>query len=190
MAPSGLVSKTSGRSGTSLKSVRAGRVASGFTFSGVRSPSSQAARCKRSIRRSSSGSYRSDVSVRDGDRRGRSRRDGDARLRGLDLPVKAKHLVREWISKDRPFAGRTGTLELSDVVVLRVPEPAREVVAEAEAYAADRDRLIVSDPRHLRGPACDRWDAHPGAHGGGASRCGRHDRRARRGLPARRSARV
>lgn len=65
----------------------------------------------------------------------------------LDLPVKAKHLVREWISNDRPFAGtHRNDLELSDVVVLRVPESAREIVAEAAAYARDRDRLIVSDP--------------------------------------------
>jgi len=64
----------------------------------------------------------------------------------LDLPVKAKHLVRDWISNDRPFAGARRNLELSDVVVLRVPESAREIVAEAAAYARDRDRLIVSDP--------------------------------------------
>jgi uncharacterized protein (DUF433 family) len=41
-------------------------------------------------------------------------------------------------------------LELSDVIVLRVPEPAREIVAEAETYAADRDRFIESNP-HIFG---------------------------------------
>jgi uncharacterized protein (DUF433 family) len=65
--------------------------------------------------------------------------------------VKAKQLVRQWISEERPFA-RSGEqmLKLSEVIVLRLPDPAREIVAEAEAYAADRDRLIVSDP-HIFG---------------------------------------
>jgi uncharacterized protein (DUF433 family) len=70
----------------------------------------------------------------------------------LDLPVKAKQLVRQWISEERPFA-KSGeqVLKLSEVIVLRLPEPAREVVAEAETYAADRDRLIMSDPRIFGG---------------------------------------
>ena len=69
----------------------------------------------------------------------------------LDLPVKAKQLVRQWISEERPFA-KSGeqALTLSDVIVLRVPESAREVVALAETYAADRERFIVSDP-HIFG---------------------------------------
>jgi uncharacterized protein (DUF433 family) len=70
----------------------------------------------------------------------------------LDLPVKAKRLVRQWISRERPFANRgEQALELSEVVVLRVSEPARVVLMEAEAYAADRDRLIASDPRIFGG---------------------------------------
>jgi uncharacterized protein (DUF433 family) len=69
----------------------------------------------------------------------------------LDLPVKAKRLVRQWISRERPFANRgEQALELSEVVVLRVSEPARVVLMEAEAYAVDRDRLIASDP-HIFG---------------------------------------
>jgi len=69
----------------------------------------------------------------------------------LDLPVKAKQLVRHWISQERPFAKKgEQALRLSEVIVLRVPEPAREVVAEAEAYAADRDRFIASNP-HIFG---------------------------------------
>jgi uncharacterized protein (DUF433 family) len=69
----------------------------------------------------------------------------------LDLPVKAKQLVRQWISEERPFSKQgEQALELSEVIVLRVPDPAREVVAEAEADAADRDRFIASDP-HIFG---------------------------------------
>lgn len=69
----------------------------------------------------------------------------------LDLPVKAKQLVRQWIAVERPFA-KSGerVLRLSDVIVLRVPESAREVVAQAETYAADRERFIASDP-HIFG---------------------------------------
>jgi uncharacterized protein (DUF433 family) len=69
----------------------------------------------------------------------------------LDLPVKVKQLVRHWISKERPFAKEgEQVFKVSEVIMLRVPEPVREVVAHAEAYAADRDRFIESDP-HIFG---------------------------------------
>jgi uncharacterized protein (DUF433 family) len=70
----------------------------------------------------------------------------------LDLPVRAKQLVRQWISKERPFAKKgEQALQLSEAVVLRVPEPAREVVSEAGVYAADRERFIASDPQIFGG---------------------------------------
>jgi uncharacterized protein (DUF433 family) len=70
----------------------------------------------------------------------------------LDLPVRTKQLVRQWIAETRPFAEKgEQTLELSEVLVVRVPELVKEVVAEAAAYAADRDRLIASDPRVFGG---------------------------------------
>lgn len=70
----------------------------------------------------------------------------------LDLPVRTKQLVRQWLAETRPFAEKgEQTLKLSEVLVVRVPEPVKEVVAEAEAYAADRDRLIASDPHVFGG---------------------------------------
>src|SRR5919109_4625672 len=70
----------------------------------------------------------------------------------LDLPVKTKQLVRQWLAESRPFAKKgEQTLELSEVLVVRVPEPVKEIVAEAEAYAADRDRFITSDPHVFGG---------------------------------------
>jgi uncharacterized protein (DUF433 family) len=69
----------------------------------------------------------------------------------LDLPVKTKQLLRQWLAESRPFDKRAEqTLELSEVVVVRVPEPVKEVIAEAEAYATDRERFITSD-RHIFG---------------------------------------
>jgi uncharacterized protein (DUF433 family) len=69
----------------------------------------------------------------------------------LDLPVKTKQLVRQWLAETRPFTKKgEQTLKLSEVLVVRVPEPVKEVVAEAEAYATDRDRFIASYP-HIFG---------------------------------------
>jgi uncharacterized protein (DUF433 family) len=152
MSRRGLVSaKTSGRSRSSVKSVGAGQAA-GFTFSrrevaefaGCSLQSIDKAIEQRVVPKSRK---RAETVISE---------DGLAVMvmlgyAKLDLPVKAKQLVRQWISKERPFAKRgEQALELSDVIVLRVPEPAREVVAEAEAYAADRDRFIASDP-HIFG---------------------------------------
>ena len=153
MPPSGLASKTSGRSGSSVKSVRAGRVASGFTFS--RREVAEFAGCSlqaidKAIEQRVVPKRRKRAETVIGE-------DGSAVMvmlgyAKLDLPVKAKQLVRQWISEERPFA-KSGeqVLKLSEVIVLRLPEPAREVVAEAETYAADRDRLIMSDPRIFGG---------------------------------------
>jgi uncharacterized protein (DUF433 family) len=70
----------------------------------------------------------------------------------LALPVKTKQLLRQWLAESRPFDKRAEqTLELSEVLVVRVPEPVKEVIAEAEAYAADRDRFITSDPHVFGG---------------------------------------
>jgi uncharacterized protein (DUF433 family) len=70
----------------------------------------------------------------------------------LDLPVKTKQLVRQWLAETRPFAKKgEQTLKLSEVLVVRVPEPVKEVVADAKAYAADRDRFITSDPHVFGG---------------------------------------
>ncbi len=69
----------------------------------------------------------------------------------FDLPVKVKHQVRRWISQERPFAKKgEQTLRVSDVITVHLSEPVREVVAEAEEYAADRDRFIESNP-HIFG---------------------------------------
>lgn len=70
----------------------------------------------------------------------------------LDLPVKTKQQVRQWLAKTRPFAEKGDPmLELSEVLLVRVPEPVKDAVAEAEAYAADRDRFITSDPHVFGG---------------------------------------
>lgn len=70
----------------------------------------------------------------------------------LELPVRTKQLVRHWLAETRPFAKKgEQTLKLSEVLVVRVPEAVKEVVVEAEAYAADRDRLIASDPHVFGG---------------------------------------
>jgi uncharacterized protein (DUF433 family) len=70
----------------------------------------------------------------------------------LDLPVKTKQLLRQWLAENRPFAKKgEQTLKLSEVLVVRVPESVKEIVAEAEAYAADRDRFITSDPHVFGG---------------------------------------
>jgi uncharacterized protein (DUF433 family) len=70
----------------------------------------------------------------------------------LALPVKTKQRLRQWLAESRPFEKRDEqTLELSEVLVVRVPEPVKAIVAEADAYAADRDRLITSDPHVFGG---------------------------------------
>jgi uncharacterized protein (DUF433 family) len=70
----------------------------------------------------------------------------------LDLPVRTKQFVRQWLAETRPFAKKSEqTLKLSEVLLVRVPEPVKKVVAEAEAYAADRDRFITSNPHVFGG---------------------------------------
>lgn len=70
----------------------------------------------------------------------------------LDLPVRTKRLVRQWLAEARPFAKQgEQTLELSEALVVRVPEPVKDVIAQAVAYAADRDRLIASTPHVFGG---------------------------------------
>jgi uncharacterized protein (DUF433 family) len=70
----------------------------------------------------------------------------------LDLPVKTKQFVRQWLAESRPFAKKgEQMLELSEVLVVRVPEPVKTIVAEAAAYAADRNRFITSDPNVFGG---------------------------------------
>ena len=70
----------------------------------------------------------------------------------LDIPVKTKQLVRQWLAESRPFAKKgEQTLKLSEVLLVRVPEPVKKAVAEAEAYAADRERFIRSDPHVFGG---------------------------------------
>lgn len=145
--------KTSGRSRGSVKSARAGRVASGFTFS--RREVAEFAGCSlqaidKAIEQRVVPKRRKRAETVIGE-------DGLAVMvmlgyTKLDLPVKAKQLVRQWISQERPFAKKgEQALELSEVIVLRVPEPARQIVAAAEAYAADRERFIASDPRIFGG---------------------------------------
>lgn len=144
--------KTSGRRPGSVRSVRAGKAKSGLTFS--RREVAEFAGCSlqaldKAIEQRVVPKSRKRAETVIGE-------DGLAVMvmlgyAKLDLPVKAKQLVRAWISTERPFAKRgEQALELSDAIVVRVPEPAREVVAEAEAYAADRDRFIASDP-HIFG---------------------------------------
>jgi uncharacterized protein (DUF433 family) len=152
MPPSGSPTKRGGRRDSSVKSVRAGQTASGFTFS--RREVAEFAGCSlqaidKAIEQRVVPKRRKHAETVIGE-------DGLAVMvmlgyAKLDLPVKAKQLVRQWISEVRPFA-KSGeqALKLSDVIVLRVPEAARKVVEEAETYAADRDRLIVSDP-HIFG---------------------------------------
>src|SRR5919204_869492 len=70
----------------------------------------------------------------------------------LALPVKTKQRLRQWLAESRPFAKKgEQTLELSEVLLVRVPEPVKEAVAAAEAYAADRERFIRSDPHVFGG---------------------------------------
>ena len=65
----------------------------------------------------------------------------------IDLPVKVKQRVRQWISEERPFAkDADSALKLSEVLTLIVADPVREIVAEAEAYASDRERFIEINP--------------------------------------------
>ena len=69
----------------------------------------------------------------------------------LDLPVKVKQRVGKWIVTERPFAKKKAPpLRLSEVLMITLPEPVRQVIAEAEAYVVDRGRFVATDP-HIFG---------------------------------------
>ena len=70
----------------------------------------------------------------------------------IELPVKVKQQVRRWVAKERPFAqAGDPALKLSETITVHVPAPLRERVAEAEAYATDRDRFIEHNPQIFGG---------------------------------------
>lgn len=65
----------------------------------------------------------------------------------LELPVKTKLLVRNWVLDAKPHrkAGNQ-ELELSSVIAIRCPPAARERVREADKYIRLRDKFIEVDP--------------------------------------------
>jgi len=70
----------------------------------------------------------------------------------VDLPVRVKQQVRRWVSTQRPHVKRgEQSLQVSDVITVHLSALVREVVAEAEEYAAARKRFIENNPQIFGG---------------------------------------
>lgn len=70
----------------------------------------------------------------------------------IELPVKVKQRVRRWVSIDQPYAKKgEQELKVSDVITICFSDPVRELVAEAEQYAKQRETYIESNPEIFGG---------------------------------------